>query len=821
MKGTLPQARTYAPGIGDAVADRTVNRMITVPCDEMTLRFEIPRDDTSSLESQLDNWVEAKGNSWDGKYEVEHGDGDMVTGTVTINGIRRRETWEEVAARVSEGSASLGVKGKPGEVQVNEFDALHHHMRQASTLLSGRHLQHGDATQSTRPMEVFTNCATAATSAILFRLLLNGAGVGRDYSDDMMAIDYANMPIVVPVIAGNHPDVMSGEINAVDQRTAKHQYAAAKKHIFMVPDTREGWAQAIEMIEGMAHLGDNRDTVLILDFSNVRERGAPIAGMQGRPASGPGPLMSAIEKISKIRNAQMPRWKQALYIDHFLAECVLVGGARRAARMATKHWTDPGVSEFIRVKRPIEYDGLTDGESIMKVREEMNPDSFLWSSNNSITTDKDFWGYVRDEKRDDPKMQAHAMAVFNDAVFCGFFDGTGEPGFINVDMLEFKEDGLDEYLDAEFQTYATMPQSVALMRDLANRFRNKPYKVITNPCGEIVLVLIGAYCVIGDVVPYHSQSDDDAEDAFRVTVRALVRTNLMDCLYKAEVNRTNRIGVSMTGIHEYALARFGYGWKDIVDEVKSKDFWMMLARFARAVRDESIKYANEMGVTVPHTSRTIKPAGTTSKLFGLSEGAHLPAMREYLRWVQFRNDDPLVAEYEAKGYPVKKLKVYDGTTVVGFPTRPEICRLATELGMEDKVVTAAEATPAEQFEYLRLLEKYWIVGVEEDGLTAVNDNGGNQVSYTLKYDPKVVSYEEFRQIILDNQSTVRCCSVMPQEDTSAYEYLPEEAVTKHEYELIAEAIQADGQMKEEVGFEHVDCGSGGCPVDFNEDDKAA
>ena len=30
---------------------------------------------------------------------------------------------------------------------------------------------------------------------------------------------------------------------------------------------------------------------------------------------------------------------------------------------------------------------------------------------------------------------------------------------------------------------------------------------------------------------------------------------------------------------------------------------------------------------------------TTSKLFGLTEGAHLPAMREYLRWVQFRNDD--------------------------------------------------------------------------------------------------------------------------------------------------------------------------------------
>jgi hypothetical protein len=38
----------------------------------------------------------------------------------------------------------------------------------------------------------------------------------------------------------------------------------------------------------------------------------------------------------------------------------------------------------------------------------------------------------------------------------------------------------------------------------------------------------------------------------------------------------------------------------------------------------------------------MKPAGTTSKLFGLTEGAHLPSMREYLRWVQFRNGDPLI-----------------------------------------------------------------------------------------------------------------------------------------------------------------------------------
>jgi hypothetical protein len=65
--------------------------------------------------------------------------------------------------------------------------------------------------------------------------------------------------------------------------------------------------------------------------------------------------------------------------------------------------------------------------------------------------------------------------------------------------------------------------------------------------------------------------DNDAEDAFRTATRALIRTNLMDSLYRKEVARTNRIGVGMTGIHEYAWARFGFGWKDLVDEEKSLD----------------------------------------------------------------------------------------------------------------------------------------------------------------------------------------------------------------------------------------------------------
>ena len=119
----------------------------------------------------------------------------------------------------------------------------------------------------------------------------------------------------------------------------------------------------------------------------------------------------------------------------------------------------------------------------------------------------------------------------------------------------------------------------------------------------------------------------------------------------------------------------------------------------------------------------------------------------------------------------------------------------------------------EQYQYLRLLEKYWIRGVDEKGQPL--EERGNQVSYTLKYDPTVVSYEDFKRTLIQGQSTIRCCSVMPQTDSSAYEYQPEQPLVKGEYEKIVSQLKLQDQaIKEDIAFEHVDCGSGACPIDF-------
>lgn len=802
----MTPARQYAPGIGQAVADRTINRIKTVKFDgPVDMPFRIRRDDGIALDEAVLNWASANGYEICG-YHVDHGDDQWVGGTLKVTQLVRRENWGEVADRVSAGNISIHPYDWD---KSHEFDKMQRHMRQASLLMSGRHLQHGDEDQARRPGEVFTNCSTSPLSSLLYRMLLNGSGVGRAYDDDLMITDWCQSPHIVPVIEGSHADVLTGEVKAMSPNDAAHMYAGTTQKYLLVPDSREGWAQCVEMAENCAYEKAHRDSVLLLDFSKIRKRGSPIAGMQGRPASGPGLVMAALDKVNLIRNSSMEMWRQAAFVDHFLSECVVVGGARRAARMATKWWRDPGIFEFIHLK---------------------SNTTLLWSTNDSVTVDGEFRDLVLSNNRSHD-LGEHANRVAEEVTKAAYYSGKGEPAILNVDRFVQNSGGLEKMM-AEGTLVSRCADisdtSREMIEAVLKRASAKTHYMICNPCGEIPLASFGGYCTIADVVPYHAYAeadvlgedkarlfgkewDDDAEEAFKTATRALIRTNLLPFIFDGEVARTNRIGVGMTGFHEWVWSRFQLNWRDMLDEYGSaRQMWLTVSRFRRAVRKEAVRFSNYIGVTPPHTEVTIKPAGTTSKLFGLTEGVHGPAMREYLRWVQYRTGDPLIAELKAHGYPVRELTVYGGTTIVGFPTRQPIVEM-----MGDELVTAPEMSPEEQFEFLRLLEKYWIVGVGADGKPNKEDTGG-QVSYTLKYDPKILDYDAFHHLYWEGMGQVKCCSVMPAEDRSAYEYLPEQPISKAEFEVIAQSL-AGANAKEDVDRAHVDCANGACPVDFEKE----
>lgn len=853
--------------------------------------------------------------------------------------------WALVADRVATGNVSLV---PPDKLAENEFEDLRAAIACGAFLTSGRHLQHGDIHQKQRNLELFSNCSTAISSFLLFYLLLNGSGVGRSYDDSLMLVDWANAPDLLVVLDSEHPDYPRNEEEKKEYLLSfwpnKNVIANAWDYLFTgvifsevpnslnqlvhkVEDSREGWAAAMELYETMAFQRDKR--TLILDFSNVRKYGSPIAGMQNRPASGPLSVMRAFlnirEKVvSKAKRGLLPRWLQAMHVDHFLSEEVQVGGARRAARMSTKDWRDPEILDFISIKSK----------------------GGLWTSNNSVMVDATFW-------RDAYVHGTRAREIF-EAVTAHAYSN-GEPGFINGDQLDDAKRHLDRNRPLDFVPGSKKFQVTAgkqLMLAAVSATHYTRFATITNPCivgeteilteagwkpvtdllgepfvavvdgvpyaasgfwcsgvrpimelrtnaghkvrltmdhevltlegwkpagmlafgdelklpdlgkttvvsvlpageapvydcqvkdahcvngnglflhncGEIPLHVRGGYCVIGDFAPLLACPIDftafpagefpadicrcwdlNVMEVVALGVRFLMRVNRMNNLYWQEVDLTNRIGIGPTGLHEWAWMRFGLSFYDLLDEEKSKEFWALLRKLSHLAKAEAAAYAKQLNVRVPTTVTTCKPAGTTSKVFGLSEGAHLPARRRYLRWVQFRGvklpdgqwestSDMLLPYYESKGYPIRQLDSFPGMSIVGFPTETLFCRL----GIDSRFVTASEASPDEQYQWLRLLEQAWL-----------GETQGNQISYTLKFFTEKNTLQDFRKVILEHQPHVRCCTILPvkEDSTLTYEYLPEEDITEDYYKELTQKIKR--KALEVIDIEALRCENGVCPL---------
>jgi ribonucleoside-triphosphate reductase (formate) len=697
------------------------------------------------------------------------------------------QTWEERVTEVVDGNFSLDPRGDNCIYRgYLEYTLTLNLAKRGVMPFSGRHLQHGDKDQKNRMGELHTNCSTSMFSFLKFWLLLKGSGVGRCYDNDLCFTNWDYMPNARFVLSTQHPDY-DVKLGIESLEEAQHKYDNDSEHVrwFTVEDSGEGWVKVVEILETAAFHKNNKDNLFIFDFSNIRGFGTPIKGQQNRPASGPVPLIQALQQVATVKGAGWKPWRQAMFIDHYLSACVIVGGIRRSSRMATKYWKDKDVFEFIDIKRG----------------------GWLYTANNSITVDEEFWIQASCPK------PSHGRRVFEYAISASYHDRTGEPGFINIDKLTWNKDGLeglnkDTYINPKF-TSKLKPhrKTLDMVEYMLEKAKSKQYQYVTNPCGEVVLSDWGGYCVIGDICLSNCKSLEDAINAARMMPRFLMRVNLMDFLYDYEVKRTNRIGVSLTGIHEFAYKFFNLTFTGIIDPKKNTKFTEFLDSLREEVETSAIEYAEMIGVNVPHTMCTTKPSGTVSKVMGCTEGAHLPSMGYYMRWVQFPKQNPLnkmeknpaVYDLMDRGYPMKDIsKQYKDHVVVGFPTKLGIADL-----MGDDLVTAGQAEPWEQYKWLQLLEKHWLGGPGKN----------NQVSYTLKYNPQRITQQQYSEIILNYQSSIRCCAIMPQEDNSAYIYTPEEEISEFEYDqYMSKIYQKETEAYDETSLE---CAGGSCPIEGN------
>jgi len=132
---------------------------------------------------------------------------------------------------------------------------------------------------------------------------------------------------------------------------------------FVVPDTREGWVDALRILLEAYCLGAPR---YLYDFSQVRPEGAPIKGFGGT-ASGPQPLIEMLADIKAILDKKIGQTlssEDIVDIGNLIGRCVVAGNVRRSAEIV---FGDPNDETFALLKQ--------DKEKLTHHR---------WASNNSI-----------------------------------------------------------------------------------------------------------------------------------------------------------------------------------------------------------------------------------------------------------------------------------------------------------------------------------------------------------------------------------------------------------------------------------------------------
>jgi ribonucleoside-triphosphate reductase len=557
------------------------------------------------------------------------------------------ESWEDTATRVVAGNIAL----VPEEfIEPGEPEALYDLIHSFGAIPAGRHLW----TSGVPGRQFVRNCHRAGWGPSLsshfrftFDELMKGGGVGANYStsylEDLPPV--AGEVTVFFALARPHPDY--AEVTATEGVTLTTPLLEtwSSTHHFHVPDTREGWADALGFVIDTATRPGHH--VLVIHLDDVRPRGSVIRGFGGT-ASGPGPLAQALVRSADVLAGACGRALrplEAMSLDHAVAQCVVAGNIRRSARMSILHWNDPSIFEFIQCKAD---------------------HADHWTTNISVEVDMAFFDGLS-------LGEPHALQVFDQVTESMLHNG--EPGFYNSARASIGETG-----------------------DVR----------ATNPCGEIALEPWES-CNLGHVnLAAFGPDTDGALAAFRLMARFLVRATFADLTdsRQAEVeDRNRRIGVGVFGFQEW-IGEMGLRYSEAPD---SPEVVAALTRFRSAAIEAADSYADDLGIPRPVKHTTVAPTGTVAKLPGATEGIHPVYARHYERRVRYAASDPKLAalaldhDVEDCIYsPDTKVVVFHVRDAILDRVDPALVEQADELSVDDllavqRMVQAAYADNAVSF----------------------------------------------------------------------------------------------------------------------------
>lgn len=234
---------------------------------------------------------------------------------------QRRETWTESVERVKE----MHLRKYPQiEKEINwAFDQV----RQKRVLGSQRALQFGGRPIEKKNARIY-NCIASYCDRLrffseCFWLLLCGCGTG--FSVQRHHVDKL-------------PDFSPRWLDLAE--SLKESDGSIKQKVYAIPDTIEGWADALGVLLSSFHGGGDFPEYegydVVFDYSLIRPEGSPLGSSSGK-APGPRPLMTALEKIRQLLVRCVADGQERLRpIDAYdivmhASDAVLSGGVRRSA----------------------------------------------------------------------------------------------------------------------------------------------------------------------------------------------------------------------------------------------------------------------------------------------------------------------------------------------------------------------------------------------------------------------------------------------------------------------------------------------------------
>jgi len=370
---------------------------------------------------------------------------------------------------------------------------------------------------------------------------------------------------------------------------------------YVVEDSREGWIDLTKTVLN-AHVGKALYPKEI-DYSHIRERGAPIKGFGG-VASGPEPLIALINNLKNLLTVLEPTpisSGQIVDIFNYVGKCVVSGGVRRTAEIM---FGDASDQNFLELKQ--------DKEALMDRR---------WASNNSI------FGTVG----------------MNYSNIAECIKHNGEPGIIWLKNM----------------------QDYGRTKDIPNHKDHRVMG--SNPCSEQSLEDHELCCLVETYPAHHKNIDDYKRTLkfaylYAKTVTLIPTHNAKT---NAVMMRNRRIGCSMSGIIQamQLLGRrsflnwcdSGYDYIQNLDQLYSE--WLCVPR---SIKTTSVKPSGTVsllcgatpGIHYPHSEYYIRNirVQNTSALVNICKNAG------YIVEADSYSDDTSVVSFPVKEKHFSKAK---------------------------------------------------------------------------------------------------------------------------------------------------------------------